>query len=269
MQVGWERKDINLTKAAEQLNVDLDSVVFIDDNPTESELMRASHPEVCSPDMSMFTNRYEVVIDRNYFFEPVALSDEDRRRSDLYSNEKKRAEAQKQFVDYGDFLSCLEMTVEVLSPTEKETARLVQLINKTNQFNLTGRRFNAAEFVHYCRQKESIVLMAVLKDKFGDHGLATALMGRLENDTFKIDLWVMSCRVIGKELERTMLDQLVDRVRQAGASIIAAEYIPSAKNELVKDLLPSLGFQQGKLSVEGYKNQGRHIKVSKDQHAGS
>lgn len=271
LQVNWERKDINLEKMTKQLNIGRDAVVFIDDNPAESELMRTSCPEVSSPNMSKFTNRFEVVIDRNYFFEPVMLSDEDKRRSELYSSEQKRVEEQNQFVNYGDFLSNLKMSVEVFRPTTAEHPRLVQLINKTNQFNLTGRKFNEAEFVQYCSQEHSIVLAANLKDKFGDHGLVTLVMGHLVNDTFKIDLWVMSCRVIGKELERMLLDQLVYRVKQAGAKTIAAEYTPSAKNELVRNLLPSLGFRNGMLSVEGYKDQGVYIKViniTEGQHAG-
>lgn len=268
--VNWDRKDHNMVRISEQLNLPLGSMVFVDDNPTESALIQKSHPEVEAPLMNEFSGRFAEVIDRNYFFETAGYSDDDRMRSANYANDQMRKQSEKNFVSYEEFLKSLELSAMICSNSEKHRQRMVQLTNKTNQFNLNGRKISENQLASYESDPSVIVFGARLKDKFGDHGLVSAVIGVASGKSLRIESWVMSCRVIGKELEYVMLDELVRRARLTGFDSLIGEYRPSGRNDLVKDHYEKMGFSLSeprgdwKLNLQDYKQKNRYIGVAFD-----
>ena len=241
----WEPKDQNIRAIAAELNIGTDSLVFIDDNPVERQIVRENLPEVSVPEVDA-TDPFSYIrsIEEAGYFEFVALSEEDFKRSESYVSNRKRTELAHSVSDYDDFLKALDMRAEIGSFREVYFDRIAQLTNKTNQFNLTTRRCTRAEIEAMANAPKYITLYGRLEDKFGDNGLVTVVIGERRGDELHIILWLMSCRVLKRGLERAMLDALINEAEGVGLKKIVGYYFKTPKNKMVSMLYEEFGFKR-------------------------
>ncbi len=246
-RANWSPKSENIVEIARQLNIGLDSIVFVDDNPAERAEVRRAIPDVRVVELPDDPADYPLALDATGWFETVALSDEDRVRGRLYRENAQREALKSETLDYEGYLESLDQiaTVGVFDETSME--RITQLTNKTNQFNLTTRRLTRTELERYRTDPGKLGLHVRLADRFGDNGLISVAAGHLDGDTFVVDLWLMSCRVFGRGVEHLMANRIAEGAARLGAARIRGLYRPTAKNGLVAELYPSLGFA----AVEG------------------
>jgi FkbH-like protein len=274
-RANWEPKHGNILSIAQELNLGVDSFVFADDNPAEREIVRSQIPGIAVPEIGDEVTRYAEILQAGRYFEPASLSKEDLERAALYAQRSQVVAQQAKFASYGEYLDSLEMTAEIDTFKPVYLERIAQLTNKTNQFNLTTRRYTFAEMEAAAADPGVIALYGKLSDKFGDNGLISIVLGRREQDELHMDLWLMSCRVLKRDMEQAMLDAVVERAQSRGIRAIVGHYIPTAKNGMVKEFYATLGFApipltdatlpEGstawRLSLANYKQQNTHIKV--------
>ena len=248
----WSDKASNLRAIAEQLNIGIDSLVFLDDNPVERALVRRELPMVAVPEVDDDpVNMLRALADAGYF-ESVTVTDEDRVRSAQYQGNLARESLRASTTDMGSYLRGLEMRLLWRRFDRLGLQRTVQLINKTNQFNLTTRRYTEAEVLAVMEDPHAFGLQLRLIDRFGDNGIIAIIIGRLHPDgDLWIDTWLMSCRVLGRQVEPTTLNLIAEQARKLGARRIIGEFIPSAKNAMVRDHYAKLGFTQGEPDEQG------------------
>lgn len=272
-KANWEPKHLNIAKIAQEINIGTDSLVFVDDNPVEREIVSSQLPSVSVPDVGENIVDYIKHIDRNGFFETVSLSADDIKRNAYYKDNKKRQAEQFKFASYDDFLVSLDMAAIIKPFEDVYLDRIAQLTNKTNQFNVTTKRHTASEISAVAANPNHVTLYGKLIDKHGDNGLVAVSMGHIEDTTCHIDLWLMSCRVLKRGMEQAMLDQFVAVCRDKGVTQIIGRYFKTAKNEMVADLYGDLGFaliektpteSSWKLDVDQYKNQNINIRITND-----
>jgi FkbH-like protein len=241
----WQDKPSQLRNIAEALGIGLDSLVFVDDNPAEREAVRQLVPEVDVVALPRDPAGYVRALSEYLLFESSALTAEDTARTALYRARAQTAELQEGARSLDDFLGSLGMVATVSRMDEVTVARVAQLIVKTNQFNLTGRRRTPPEVAALSTDPTCTVMCVRLRDCFADHGLVGILIGFEHTDrSFSIDTWLMSCRVIGRTLEDEMLVIAAAEAASRGCSGLRGDYIPSAKNALVAGLYERLGFQR-------------------------
>ena len=268
IKANWENKDINLIETAAELSLLPESFVFADDNPAERAIVKGQIPGIAVPEMTEAEN-YIRILDRNRYFEILSLSDDDRKRGEMYKANAERAALRVSFADYGEYLDSLEMEAEIGDFLPVYLSRITQLTNKSNQFNLTTKRYTEAEIDAVYKSDSHIRLYGRLKDKFGDNGVVSVVIGEIKGDELHIDLWLMSCRVLKREMELAMLDKLIEAARARGIRKILGYYYPTKKNGMVKELYGSFGFTKTadndgntlwELLTEGYENKTKHIK---------
>ena len=242
-QANWEPKDQNIRAIARQLNIGLDSLVFLDDNPAERAIVRQGVPEVAVPEVTGgdFLS-YIRALERNGYFEPIAISEDDRKRSEAYRENKKRVELEASLGSYEDFLRSLDMQAEIASFQPIYYDRIAQLTNKSNQFNLTTFRYTRADIERMAEDSRYITLYGRLQDRFGDNGLVSVIIAEKERSDVHIRLWLMSCRVLKRGMEEAMMDVLLARTRLAGGKKLIGYYYPTAKNGMVRDFYGLHGF---------------------------
>lgn len=242
IKANWNPKDENLAQTARELNILPEAVVFADDNPAEREIVRSQLKGAAVPEIGDVTS-YIKTLDRSGYFETTSLSDDDLKRNEMYKANVQRANAQAEFGTYEDYLLALEMTAEIEPFKPVYIQRITQLTNKSNQFNLTTRRYTQSEMEQISQSDEYITLYGKLTDKFGDNGVVSVIVGQKNGNALNIDLWLMSCRVLKRDMELAMLDGLVIQAKEAGLQKLIGTYIPSAKNKMVKDFYGGvLGF---------------------------
>lgn len=250
-QANWQDKASNLEAIAKSLNIGVDTLVFVDDNPVERAQVRAALPSVAVPELPDEPALYAWTILNGGYFEAVTFSSEDRQRADQYRANAARAELASSIRDIDDFLASLEMVASFSPFTEESRARVTQLINKTNQFNLTTIRYSEADVTGMMADPNVITLQLRLRDKFGDNGLIAVVVGREQPPgELLIDTWLMSCRVLGRKVENVIVDQLVRLAKERGLKALVGRYVPTAKNEMVKDLYERLGFSPDGRAIE-------------------
>ncbi len=252
----WEDKATNLKRIAEQLNIGVDSLVFVDDNPAERARIRQALPAVAVPELPADPGQYVRCVAEAGYFETVTFTAEDRERGRQYAANASRDEAQRSAESIEDFLRSLEMRVGYGPITPVELARSTQLINKTNQFNLTTRRYTPEEVGQVMASTEDLTFQLRLEDRFGDNGLVSVILLRPAVDeagVLEIDTWVMSCRVFGRQLEQETMNIVVEAARRRGIRALRGNYLPTAKNGVVSGLYATLGFEQvaGAAPAEG------------------
>jgi FkbH-like protein len=233
------------------LNITVDSLVFVDDNPAERAIVRRLVPEAAVPEVPEDVAGYAAVLEQHRFFQVAAVVAEDFQRTAFYRADLNRASARSSAADLDAYLRSLEMTARVAAIDSTTLARSVQLIHRSNQFNLTTRRRSAAELLTLSRDESWITRTVSLADRFGDNGLVSVLLARTTRDALEIDTWLMSCRVLQRGVEQFVLNDLCRIARSRGLSTIRGEYIPTAKNSLVRDHYPSLGFNCVETGPEG------------------
>ncbi|MGH9403384.1 MAG: HAD-IIIC family phosphatase [Terriglobia bacterium] len=241
-KANWSPKPDNIREIATELNIGLDSIVFVDDNPAERAFVGEQLPDVAVPDVGADISRFAEVLEQEQYFEVDKVVQDDLSRSNYYSSNAQRIACQPSFSNYGEYLASLEMTAEIGLFLPVYLERITQLINKTNQFNLTTRRYTGAEVEAISRDPAFIPLYGRLSDRFGDNGLVSVLIARIFHETVEVDLWLMSCRVLNREFELAMFDALIEECKSRGIGKITGVYIPSKKNSMVAGHYASLGF---------------------------
>ncbi len=270
----WQDKASNLRQIATTLNIGIDSLVFADDNPAERALIRKELPLVQVPELPEDPALYADTIARAGYFEGLRVTSEDKERRQQYQANSERARMREQVTDVEGYLKSLSMELMVEPFSELALARTTQLINKTNQFNLTTRRYTEAEVHSLATSSEVITLQARLTDRFGDNGTIAVLIARVGTDREAvIDTWLMSCRVLGRRVEEACLNVLVGACQDHGVTQLIGEYRPTEKNGMVRDHYSRLGFsalssegpsaeQRFKLELDSYQQKPVPIKVS-------
>ncbi|NLS05969.1 HAD-IIIC family phosphatase [Rhizobium sp. P32RR-XVIII] len=242
----WSNKADNIRQIAAELNIGTDAVVFVDDNPFERELVRRELPEVSVPELPEDAADYASTISDGGYFEAVAITAEDVAKTEQYRSNAQRKELESSTTDLGAYLSALDMTLKAASFDEIGLARIVQLINKTNQFNLTTRRYTDEEVRKLIGRPDVVTRQLRLIDRFGDNGVIGIVIGRLLDDgaSLNIETWLMSCRVLGRQVEQATLDIVVQAAAELQATSIIGTFIPSGRNNIVRDHFANLGFSR-------------------------
>ncbi len=240
----WENKADNLRTIADRLELKLDSFVFVDDNPVERAIARQFVPEVAVPDMPEDAAGYTQALALHRYFETVAFTREDTARSRYYAENAQRKELASRATDLNSFLASLGMRMKVESVNELNLERATQLVNKSNQFNLTTRRYTPAQMREISRSPDWLTLTFSLKDTLGDNGLIGVILVQKREEAMMVDTWVMSCRVLQRGVEHFARNELVELARREGRPRILGTYIPTAKNGMVKDHFARLAFEQ-------------------------
>jgi FkbH-like protein len=259
----WEDKPSNLRAMARSLNLGLDSFVFLDDKPTERAFVRQELPEVAVPEIGSDPSRYVEILDATGYFDVDSLSSEDLERSRSYLNNLERETFRSGHDSLESFLGGLNMTCEHGPFDEHWLPRIVQLIGKTNQFNLTTRRHSEARVRQLMTDQAGWTQFFRLKDRFDDNGLVGIMIATPSTEgkrIWELDTWLMSCRVIGRQLENFMFNTLMAAARERGMDRIDGLFFPTAKNSMVANLFTELGFT-GEPSAEG-QVQVFHMKPS-------
>lgn len=273
IKANWEPKSQNLVNMAKELTLLPESFVFVDDNPAEREIIRQQVPGCAAPDIGKVEN-YISVLDHGGYFEVTKLSKDDLKRNAMYKENAERAQLQASFADYGEYLKSLDMHA-VIKPFEPMyMSRIAQLTNKSNQFNLTTKRYTQDEIESTAADARFITRYGQLADKFGDNGVVAISIGEMKGEVCELILWLMSCRVLKRDMEFAMMDEVVAAAMVKGAKKIRGFYYPTAKNAMVRDFYKTQGFdkisedEQGNAVWEldisnGYENKNHHIEVNK------
>ena len=239
----WQDKAGNLRHIAKTLNIGLDSLVFADDNPFERNLVRQELPEVQVPELPEDPSFYAATIAAAGYFESLAVTEEDRERAGQYRANIEREQLKTSATDLEGYLRGMGMELMVRPFDAVGLARIVQLINKTNQFNLTTQRYTETDVRAMMNDPRVAAYQFRLTDRFGDNGIIAILIGRMEGEgALVMDTWLMSCRVLGRQVEEACLNVMIDAARRLGAERIVGVYRASAKNDMVRTLYERLGF---------------------------
>ena len=279
IKANWNPKDRNLVEIANELNIGSDAMVFIDDNPAEREIVRAQlsgnlNTKVAVPEMTA-PEHYINVLDRSGFFEVTQFSSDDLQRNEMYKANAERVKQQASFADYGEYLKSLEMKGEIKAFAPVYMSRIAQLTNKSNQFNLTTLRCSQADIERVAADANYITLYGRLEDKFVDNGVVSVVFGHVDSGDktlFHIDLWLMSCRVLKRDMEQAMMDSLMQECKARGIKTVRGYYYPTQKNKMVKEFFAQFEYAKTSEDAEGntiwertvddYTNLNRYIQVN-------
>ncbi len=250
-QANWSDKATNIRAIAEELSLGLESMVFLDDNPAERGLVRQALPEVAVPELPPDPALYARTLAQAGYFEALTFSDEDRKRNAFYEGNARRVALQREVGDIDAYLASLDMEITFAPFDAAGRTRIAQLINKSNQFNLTTRRYTEAEVAAAEADPDVFTLQIRLKDRFGDNGMICVVICRPDGPDWLIDTWLMSCRVLGRRVEQMTLREIARAARERGVGRLIGVYKPTARNALVRDHYKSLGFEAVSADVDG------------------
>lgn len=250
IKANWEPKDLNLQEIANDLNLLPESLVFVDDNPAERHIVTAQLPGVQAPELTDITH-YAQIIDRSGFFEVTNISKDDAKRNEMYRENAQRRKLESSFADYGEYLKSLQMKATIRPFESIYMARIAQLTNKSNQFNLTTRRYTQVEIEQIAADKAYIALYGKLEDRFGDNGVVSVAIGHTDGEDCHIELWLMSCRVLKRDMEFAMMDTFITECRKAGTKRIIGHYYPTKKNHMVANFYSLQGFKKASEDYDG------------------
>lgn len=247
-QANWSDKASNIRAIAQELSLGLSSFVFLDDNPAERAAVRQHLPEVAVPELPEDSSFYTRVLAAAGYFEAIGFSAEDAARTAFYRDNARRVQLQEASDDLDSYLASLDMEIHFAPFDSVGRERIVQLINKSNQFNLTTRRYTVVEVDAMIKDPAHATLQVRLKDRFGDNGMISTIVLREDPlsgapDTWQIDLWLMSCRVLGRRVEDAVLNEMCRLARARGIRWLEGIYIPSDRNMMVRDHYARLGFE--------------------------
>ena len=263
-RINWVDKATNIKELAAELNIGLDSFVFVDDNPTERELIKQMLPMVEVPEFP--AQPYELMpffkqLVEDYF-KVYSVTDEDKKKTEQYKQNAARAQAQTSFADFDSFLESLNIQITIEAANEFNIQRIAQMTQKTNQFNLTTHRYTDADVRGFVDAGWKVWCIGVA-DKFGDNGITGAIMITPEGE---IDTFLLSCRILGKGIEIAFVKKILSLLAKAGIDNLTAKYLPTAKNDQVKEFWEKVGFvctqetEDGKDYVLALNNANLEIK---------
>jgi FkbH-like protein len=242
-QANWNDKATNIKAIAEELSLGLDSLVFLDDNPAERAIVREFLPQVAVPELPSDPALYVRTLSAAGYFESVTFADEDLKRAQYYQDNARRVNLQGQFADIESYLASLKMEITFQPFDETGRARITQLINKSNQFNLTTQRYTEAEVAKIQEDPACFALQVRLADAFGDNGMISVIVCRdIGEQIWQFDTWLMSCRVLGRRVENMVLQEVILAAKRAGVRKLFGKYIPTERNHLVEQHYEKLGF---------------------------
>jgi FkbH-like protein len=241
---GWGPKSQSIVEIAETLSLGLSSLAFLDDNPYERAEVRRALPEVDVPVMPEEPTGFRAALEAYPYLEPAGFTEADRARAEQYRARAKAEAIRVQAGSLEEYQASLGMVARIGPVDAVNIARVVQLINKTNQFNLTTRRRNQAELEAFLAEDGAEAFWVRLADKFADHGLIAVALAKAEGNTLGIDTLLMSCRVLGRGVEALVLAELGERAAARGCARVEGVYLPSDRNGMVADLYPRLGLAE-------------------------
>lgn len=251
LQINWRDKAENLRAIAAELNIGTDAVAFLDDSPVERARVRAELPEVTVIELPDDPLGYAAAVRESPVFERLALAEEDRQRARYYADQRQRAELAGQVASVEDFYRSLNLAVEVAPVTAQTLPRVAQLTQKTNQFNLTTRRYSEQQIAEMMAQSDWRLFSLRVTDRFGDSGLVGAACLRVAPDGWEIDTFLLSCRVIGRTVETAFLAGLAAQARAAGAARLCGWFLPSKKNAPARSFYGQHAFQLVRETADG------------------
>ena len=255
IRINWNDKVLNMKEISDELNIGLDSMVFFDDDPVNREYVKSNLPEIQTVDISDPSN-YSKIIKSMNDFQVLKITDEDTTRNKMYLEQRKRTELKTDVGDLQDFLKQLSISVKIKNADDFTIPRISQLTLRTNQFNLTTRRYQEEDIRKFSQDKDKIVECAQVQDKFGDNGITGVyVINKDSKQEWTIDTFLLSCRVIGRGVEDGMLYQIIDKARKEGVSKVRGEYIKTKKNKPAENFFPAFGFKkEGNFWVFDTKN---------------
>ena len=276
IKANWQPKNENIKKISEELNLGIDSFVFIDDNPMERDIVKTSFNQIEVPDIKD-VDEYINAIDKAGFFENTIITKEDLEKTKNYQKNLAINEYKSNITNYDDYLDSLDMKAIILPFEEKYFDRISQLSNKSNQFNLTTKRYSVEDIKNIASDKNHITLYGKLDDKFGENGIVSLIIGKIidtaNGKELNIDLLLMSCRVLKRDMEYAMMDELVRLCIEKNIDIINGFYYKTEKNNMVSDLYEKYGYDIIKnednekiyrlTNLKNYQNKNKHILVNK------
>jgi len=253
-RINWNPKHENILELAKELNLGTDSFVFWDDNPQERELIRQMLPEVTVPEFVETSEELAGAMSRIYrqYFEKAVITAEDKVKTKQYEENARRVDLEKTAGSFADYLKQLQIVAEQVDP-EENLGRLHQLVNKTNQFNLTTRRYEMSEMQDIVENPEKKVYLYGVRDCFGDYGIVAAIIVDMTGDVPEIEEFAMSCRIMGKNVEHGLIGHVEQDIHRIGFEQLRGSYIPTAKNKPVANLYEKLGYKVIKETSEGLK----------------
>ncbi len=252
-KANWNPKSMNLSETASEMTLLPEGYVFVDDNPAERAIIEREFPGAGIPQIDG-VEHYIQTIDKSGFFEVTSFSSDDLKRNEMYQQNAQRQQMQSKFSNYEDYLKSLEMKGEIQGFIPAYMSRIAQLTNKSNQFNLTTKRYSQSEIEEVANDPNRITLYGKLQDKFGDNGVVSIVIGRIDGenrDELHMELWLMSCRVLKRHMEFAMMDELVEQAKAANISKIIGYYYPTAKNAMVREFYALQGFEKISEDAEG------------------
>ena len=267
-KANWNNKADNIRHIQSILNIGFESMVFLDDNPFERNIVRENIPEICVPELPEDPANYLEYLYKLNLFETVSFSNEDTERTKLYQIEALRAKVFQKFTNEDDFLKNLNMISDIQPFNKFNTPRIAQLSQRSNQFNLRTIRYTEADIERISTSDDYVTFAFTLEDKFGDNGLICVTILKKEDEkSLFIDTWFMSCRVLKRGMEIFVLNTIVNFAKENGFTTIKGEYIPTLKNDIVKDHYLNLGFEKSQsyfsLETQNYQDRKNYINIKK------
>ncbi len=260
IMINWDNKAKNILKIAEDIGIGLDTLVFIDDNPVERDLIKNSLPEVLVVDLPKSSSLYKKTLEDLNIFNTLSVTTEDKDRAQMYNIRKKRKELERSFDNIDKYLESLEIRIKIEEINDFSLPRISNLIMKTNQFNLTTKRYSKKEIIEFSKKNNYKIYSLSVKDKFGDEGIVGVVIIEIINKIGIIDTLLMSCRVIGRKIEDAFLHKVIENGKENGIDIIKGKYINTNKNDLVSNFYKSNGFN---LEIENEKGSEWILEISK------
>ena len=269
VKINWDDKVLNLQKISEELNIGLDSIVFFDDDPINQEYVKDSLPDVLVVDLPKDSSRYAQIITEMKEFDVLKITEEDTKRGDMYLDQKKRKELENKVGDFNEFLKQMNIEVTVQKANSFSIPRIAQLTLKTNQFNLTTRRYQEEEVSKFSSSDDKIVECVEVSDKFGNNGITGAyIIEKKSDEEWVVDTFLLSCRIMGRGVEEIMMNQIIENAKLSGIKRIKGEFIPTAKNKPAENFYEELGFNKENnfwvFNTDNIIKKPEHIKVIKN-----
>jgi len=242
MKINWNDKITNMHALAKELNIGLDSLVFFDDDPANRQIVKAALPEVLVVDVPSDPALYMQTLNRISDFDTLAITTDDLKKGQMYAEQRQRQELQEKTEDISKYLEQLETKVSIEQANAFTMPRISQLTQKTNQFNMTTKRYLEEDIRMLSESQKSWVISAKVEDKFGDNGITGALIIRKDSVVWEIDTFLISCRVLGRGVEETLLAHLIEQAQKAGVQKLVGKFIPTNKNAPAKEFFKKNGF---------------------------
>jgi len=258
IRANWDDKSDTIVDIAKELNIGTDSMVFIDDSPLERERMRKERPEVCVPEFSIAPEEYVSTLLSLKVFHQMSLTEEDKRKGKMYAEERQRTAILKNTKSKKEYIAELGIRIRIFEGADNDIKRVSQLTQKTNQFNLTTRRYSEADIQRLLKEHWQICSAEVI-DKFGEYGIVIVAIIAPEKNGARLDTFLMSCRVMGRDVEFAFLEYIIKKLDVRGVKKITASFITTAKNIPSKGFLPDAGFTEKKNGKKGTKEYALDI----------